>query len=533
MNNKSAKRFKEILKVLTKYGFKFLIDNKNSKDKKSPENLRRAFETLGPTFIKIGQILSSRPDILPLKYIEELSKLQDEVFPEKYEHIDKVFFNEFNKTIKDSFLYFDKNPLASGSIAQVHNAILIDGRKVIVKIQRPEIKEKIETDINLLYKIIKLSRNKFKNVLIDPEEALDELLFSTERELNFKLEYENMIKFKELNKNVNFCYVPYVVKSLSGTKVLTMEKIQGFKINDMAKLNEKKYDLQNLGEKLALFFFKQVFTDGFFHGDPHAGNLMILDEKICFIDFGIVGTILPGLKSLLNEIIIAIVQKDIDKLVFSIISLGVKKELIDRNKLYEDIEMFLVNYLYTSLKNIKISVLMTEIFKCAKNNNIVLPKDLILLVKSLIIIEGLITEISPEINILDVAIPFLKQNNRFYYFQGMNLEDIFMNSYNFTKNFSRLPMKTVELIDGILNGRAKIQLKFNKIDNSLNQLNKMVNRLSISIIVCSMIISSSLILNLNIGPKIYNVPLIGIAYFILFIFIGITLIISILKSGKL
>ncbi|WP_368489374.1 ABC1 kinase family protein [Clostridium sp. BJN0013] len=533
MNKKSSKRFKEILKVLTKYGFKFLIDTKNSRNKKSPENLRKAFETLGPTFIKIGQILSSRPDILPLKYIEELSKLQDEVLPEKYEHIDKVFFNEFNKNIKDCFLYFEETPLASGSIAQVHNATLKDGRKVIVKIQRPGIKEKMETDISLLYKIIKLSRNKFKNVLIDPEEALDELLFSTKRELNFKLECENMIKFKELNKNINFCYTPYVVKELSGIKVLTMEKIHGFKINDMAKLKKKNYDLQDLGEKLALFFFKQVFTDGFFHGDPHAGNLMILNTKICFIDFGIMGIISPELKLLLNQIIIAIVQKDTDMLVSSIISLGVKKELIDRNKLYEDIEMFLVNYLSTSLKNIKISVLMTEIFKCAKNNKIVLPKNLILLVKSLIIIEGLITEISPEINILDIAIPFLKQNNKFYYFEGINLEDILINSYNFTKNFSKLPMKTVELIDGILNGRAKIQLKFNKIDDSINQLNRMVNRLSISLIVCSMIISSSLILNLNIGPKIYNIPLIGIIDFMLFIFIGITLIISILKSGKL
>lgn len=530
MNKKYSKRFKEILKILTKYGFKFLIDTKNTK---SPKNLRRAFESLGPTFIKIGQILSSRPDILPEEYNEELSKLQDEVSPEKYEDIDRVFFSEFNKNIQDCFLYFEKTPLASGSIAQVHNATLKDGKKVVVKIQRPEIKEKMQIDINILYRIIKLAKNKFKNALIDPEEALDELLFSIEQELNFKLEYKNMIKFKGLNRNINFCYVPYVLEELSGVKVLTMEKIHGFKINNLTKLKSQNYDLQNLGEKLALFFFKQVFTDGFFHGDPHAGNLIISDKKICFVDFGIMGIISSNLKSLLNEIIIAIVQKDIDKLVSLIISLGVRKEFVDRNKLYEDIEMFLVNYLSTSLKNIKISVLMTEIFKCAKDNKITLPKNLILLVKSLIIIEGLITEISPELNILDIAIPFLKQNNKFYYFENINLDDLLITSYNFIKNFSKLPMKSVELMEGILNGRAKIQLKFNKIDDSINQLNKMVNRLSISMIVCSMIISSSLILNLNIGPKIYNIPLIGIGYFILFIIIGIALIISILKSGKL
>jgi ubiquinone biosynthesis protein len=201
--------------------------------------------------------------------------------------------------------------------------------------------------------------------------------------------------------------------------------------------------------------------------------------------------------------------------------------------LYEDVELFLINYLSTSLKNIKISVLLTEIFKCTKNNNITLPKNLILLVKSIIMVEGLVAEISPEIDILDIAIPFVKSNNKFYYFNDISLENMLINSYNFTKNSLNLPIKTVELIECILSGRTKIQLKFNKIDDSINQLNKMVNRLSISLITCSMILSSSLILYFNIGPKIYNVSLIGIIDFTFFILLGIILMISIVKSGKL
>ncbi|PRR84871.1 putative protein kinase UbiB [Clostridium luticellarii] len=521
------------MKVLTKYGFKFLVYTKNHNREKSPENLRKAFEELGPTFIKIGQILSSRSDILPSQYIKELSKLQDDVPPEKYEDINNVFFDEFNKNIEDCFLSFEKIPLASGSIAQVYNAVLKNGKNVIVKIQRPNIKEKIKTDIYILYKIIKLTKLKFKDSLIDPEEALDELLFSTEQELNFNLEAKNMYKFKKLNENINFCYVPYVIDELSGIKVLTMEKIYGFKINDIKKLQEGKYNLQDLGQKLALSFFKQVFTDGFFHADPHPGNLMICNKKICFLDFGIMGTISPRLKLLLNEAIMSIVYKDTDKLVSIIISIGVKKGLINRNNLYEDVELFLINYLSTSLKNIKISTLLTEIFKCAKNNNIVLPKSLILLVKSLIVVEGLVTEISPEIDIMDIAVPFVKSTNKFNYFDHMDIENILINSYSFTKSLSKLPTKTVDLINCILSGRTKIQLKFDKIDDSIKQLNKMINRLSIALITCSMIISSSLILNFNIGPQIYNVSLIGIANFIFFILIGIILIISIIKSGRL
>lgn len=529
MPKNSSTRFREIIKVLGKYGFKFI----RNRGKHSPENLRKAFEELGPTFIKIGQILSSRPDILPVQYVKELSKLQDDVPPEKFDDINKVFFSDFNKNIEDCFLHFEKTPFASASVAQVYSATLKDGRDVVVKIQRPYIKQKMDTDISILYKIVKLAKNKFKNSIVDPEEALDELKFSTTQELDFNLEAKNMIKFKFLNRNVAFCHVPYIIKELSKNKVITMEKIHGFKINDLKKLRLYNYDLDDLGKKLAISFFKQVFTDGFFHADPHPGNLLIQKNKICFIDFGMMGNISPSLKLSLNEIIISIVYKDLDKLVSVIMSIGIKKGLVDKNQLYEDVDNLLSNYLEASLENIKISVLIGEIFNCAKNNNITLPKDFILLVKSLIIVEGLVTEISPQIQILDIAVPFVKNSSKTYLLDSINLDDILMNSYNFTKNSIKLPTKFIELIDGMLNGRAKIQLKFNKIENSIKQLNKMTNRLSIALISCSMLISSSLILNSNIGPKIYNISLLGCIGMFISLFISLILIISIIKFDKI
>lgn len=529
MQKKSSKRFKEIVKVLGKYGFKFI----STRGKKSPENLRMAFEELGPTFIKIGQILSSRPDILPPQFINELSKLQDDVPPEKFEDINNVFFSDFNKNIDECFFKFDKKPFASASIAQVHNAILKDGRHVIVKIQRPNIKEKMETDISILYKIIKFTKNKFKDSIIDPEEALDELKFSTKQELNFDLEVKNMIKFKKLNSNVSFCYVPYLIENLCKNKVITMEKINGFKINNLRTLRKNGYDLKDIGKKLTISFFKQVFTDGFFHADPHPGNLLVNNNKICFLDFGIMGNISPSLKISLNKIIISIVYKDIDTLVSTIMSISIKKGLVNKNRLYEDVSNLLDNYLSTSLENIKISDLITEIFNCAKNNNIRLPKDLILLVKSLIIVEGVVSEIAPEIQILDIAAPFVRNSSKSYFLKNFNLDDTLVNYYNFTKNSIILPKKLVGLIDNILNGRTKIQLKFNEIDNSIKQLNKMTNRLSISLITCCILISSSLILNSNINPKVYGIPLIGFIGLIISLIFSIIIILSILKSGKL
>lgn len=532
MYNSSIERFKEIIGVLARYGFDHITDGKMKKQN-IPRNLRKAFEELGPTFIKIGQILSTRPDILPPEYIEELSHLQDNASPESYENINNVFFSVFHKNIDDCFLHFQKEPLASASIAQVHNATLKNGKEVIVKIQRPEIKEKIKMDLSILHRIIRLTKTRFSDALIDPEEALNELMSSTEQELDFKVEALNAKKFRNLNNSVAFCYTPYVIDELSSTKVLTMEKIYGFKINNFSKLKEGGYDLQDLGKKLVLSFFKQVFTDGFFHGDPHPGNLLINEGKICFIDFGIIGSLSDSLKSSLNDAIVSIAFKDLDKLVAIIMSIGIKKGFVNKNKLYEDIDYLFSRYVYTSLKNIHVSTLLQEIFNCAKNNNIKLPKDLILLVRSLVIVEGVAAKIAPDIQILDIAIPFVKNNSKLSLLEKINLDDILMYSYNFTRDLSRMPNRFIEIINTMLNGRLKIQMQITNLNKSINSLNKMINRLILSLIICSTIIGSSLILRTNIGPKIYDFPAIGLIGLMLSLCMSLVLLILIIKSGKL
>ena len=211
MRRKSVNRFREIVKVLGSYGFGYIVDSKFNKQSKRPENLRKAFEDLGPTFIKIGQILSTRPDLLSPDYIAELSKLQDNVPPEKIETINKVFFDEFSISTTDCFEKFNEKPLASASISQVHKAILKDGREVVVKIQRPDIAEKMKLDISILVRLIRLTKARFSDALIDPEEALHEILLITQLELDFNNEAKNINNFKDFNKDVAFLYVPYVV----------------------------------------------------------------------------------------------------------------------------------------------------------------------------------------------------------------------------------------------------------------------------------------------------------------------------------
>lgn len=533
MYKNTVQRFNEIVKVLAFYGFGYIVDSKFNKEKNSPENLRKAFEELGPTFIKIGQILSTRPDILPDPYIAELSKLQDSVPPEKFEDINEVFSKEFNESIDDAFVYFDEQPTASASIAQVHEAITKDGRSVIVKIQRPEIREKMQLDISILLRIVRLTKAKFSDALIDPEEVLMELLDSTKLELNFKAEAENIERFKELNKNVAFLYAPYVIKKYSSSRVITMERIIGFKITDIKKLQEGGYDLEDVGKKLILSFFKQVFEDSFFHADPHPGNIWIREGKICYLDFGIMGNLSKSLSSALNDIIVATAYKDIDQMISVLLSIGIKKGYVNRNRLYEDIEYLMDSYLSTSLRNIKISILLQEIFDTAKRNNIRLPKDLTLLIRTLVIVEGVAVKIVPDINILDIAIPYVKSRNRENFLKKFNFDELLITADSFVKDSARLPSKLIELSNSFLSGRARLQFEVRNLDEPVSNLNRMVNRMVFGLVISSMIIGSSLILNTNIGPKFYNISIIGILGFGFAGVMGLWLLISILKSGKL
>ena len=533
MQLNSVNRFREIVKVLASYGFGYIVDSKFSKQNKLPENLRRAFEELGPTFIKIGQILSTRPDLLSPPYILELSKLQDSVPPESIETVEKVFFDEFSISTTESFEKFYENPLASASISQVHKAILKDGREVIVKIQRPDIAEKMNLDISILLRLIKFTKAKFSDALIDPEQALHEILSITNLELDFNNEVKNINTFKNFNKDIAFQYVPYVVQDLCSTKVLTMERVHGFKVDDISKLLMAHYNLEDLGKKLALSYLKQVLQDGFFHGDPHPGNIFICDGKICFIDFGIMGCLSNSLKLTLNDMILAVAFNDINKMISALLSIGIRRGYVDRNKLYEDLDYLLANYLSVSLNNIQVSVLLSEVFDIAKQNNIRLPRDLTLLIRGLIILEGVIVTIAPDIKLIDIAIPYVKANNKFSILNHLDFNTLIMRSYSFIKDSSRLPSKLIELSDSVISGRAKLQLEHKNLNTPISELNKGINRLVFALIISSMIIGSSTILNSNIGPKIYNISIIGITGFITAALMGFWLLISIIKSGKL
>ena len=530
MKKKSRERFEEIVKVFAKYGFGYVVDSTINNNKNSPKNFRKAIEELGPTFVKIGQILSTRDDILPKEYIDELVKLQDSVFIQEISVIKDVFEDNIGKKIEDSFKYFNEKPMASASMAQVYEAVLYDGRKVVVKIQRPNISETMKMDIAILKRIVRFT--KINLSIVDPLDVLDEIEKSTKQELDFSIEGRNILKFKEMNKNVASVYAPDIIEEFLTKKTLVMEKIEGFKINDVKKIEEEGYDNKDVARKLALSYCKQIFEDGFFHGDPHPGNLLIYNGKICFIDFGIVGVLNENMKSWLNEAMISLATKDKEKIIEFILAVGIKKGKINKGSLYEDISYLFDTYLTASLKNIKIGVLLQEIFEIVKRNNIQLPSELSALIRGLVILEGVVAEVDPELEIISVVIGFVKSKNKLAILKELNQEELIISTYKFARDTMRIPSKTLELLTKINNDKANINFKISDVEKIMSNIDSMVNRLTGGLIVASLVISSSLIISNKVQPTYNGLSIIGIIGYGISFIIALIILVDMGKSTR-
>ena len=530
MRKKSRERFEEIVKVFAKYGFGYVVDSTINNNKNSPSNFRKAIEELGPTFVKIGQILSTRNDILPKEYIDELIKLQDSVPTEDISSIKEVFKESIGKNLEDSFKYFNEKPIASASMAQVYEAILFDGRKVVVKIQRTNIAETMRMDIAILKRILRFT--KINLTIVDPLEVLDQIEVSTKQELDFSIEGRNVLKFKELNKNILSVYAPDIIEEFLSKKTLVMEKIEGFKINDVKMIEKEGYDNKDVARKLALAYCKQVFEDGFFHGDPHPGNLLIYNGKICFIDFGIVGILNENMKSWLNEAMIALATKDKEKIIEFILAVGIKKGKINKGNLYEDISYLVDTYLTASLKNIKIGVLLQEIFEIVKRNNIQLPSELTALIRGLVILEGVVAEVDPELEIISVVIGFVKSKNKLAILKELNKEELVISTYKFARDTMRIPSKTLELLTNINNDNANINFKISEVEKIMSNLDSMVNRLTGGLIVAALLVASSLIISNKVQPTYNGLSIIGIIGYGISFIIAIIILIGMGKNNK-
>ncbi len=515
MKKNDKNRLKEIITLSTKYGFSNGFGN--------PKNFRLLLEDLGTTFVKIGQLLSTRTDLLSDEYIEELRKLQDNVPPTEFYEV-KTIINEDLGDIDDYFIEFDKTPIASASLAQVHYGKLKNGTEVAIKVQRPYIRENIMSDLDIIKKLSPVINLGPTNKIIDMEEVVNEFSIAIEKELNFLEEKENIKKFGLNNKSIKFIATPEVYEDYSSERIIVMDYIDGIKIDNVDMLINEGYDLDDISKKLVYNYFQQVFDHGFFHADPHPGNIFIKNNKIAYLDFGLMGKIDSSMVNKLNNILNSIVLNDMDQLANGILKIGIVVGDFDKNNLKKDIEIIYNKYIDESIYNYDIVNILNEIIQVTKANNIRMPKEITLLAKGMLTIQGVLNNLTKDLSIMEIALPFFKNKLVNEKLKNLDLFDIGLNAYGNIDSISNIPIKTNKILDKFIEDDLNLNIKLEYTDKQLHKMDSTINKIILSIIIAALLISSSLLV-ISSNMKSY-----GNIGFIFSAFLGGILVFSIFKS---
>ena len=369
----------------------------------TPKKLCDIIEELGPTFIKLGQILSMRSDILPKEYCEALKKLRSSVAPMPYSQVVSIVERSYGRPMNEVFSSFDEHALGSASIAQAHAAVLCSGESVVVKVQREGIHDIMSRDIMLLKQACKVLKYAPVGGLVDFNQVLDEMWIVAQEEMNFQTEAANLERFHALNEDVAFVTSPRLYREYTTTHVLVMERIDGISIDNHEKLLAEGYDLSEIGAKLADNYVRQIMTDGFFHADPHPGNIRIRDGKIVWLDMGMMGTLTERQRKLIGQAITGVARGDINLCRDAVMGLGEFKKKADKRQLYRDIEDLLDKYGSAELGSMDLAKVFEDLTDVMKRNGIGMPGSLTMLARGLATIEGVVADLSPEINVMSVV----------------------------------------------------------------------------------------------------------------------------------
>jgi ubiquinone biosynthesis protein len=500
-----------------------------------PERLRLALEELGPTFIKLGQLLSTRPDVLPGEYIAELSKLQDKVPPVATEAIAAQIVRELGSPVAELFTEFSPTPLAAASIAQVHRGWLPGGEAVVIKVRRPGIKQLIQTDIDILMGLAYLAeRHLASGEVINPVGLVQEFRRTISREMNFTREGHTIERFRENFAGDPTVYIPKLYRDHSGETVLTLEYVDGIKVSDFEQLRSAGYDLQTIAHRGADAVLQQVLVHGFFHGDPHPGNIFILpDNIVCFVDYGMVGRLDRELKLRIAELLTSVLERDVDRLIAILLYSG---ELVDEIRLPElkkALNDFIDDYYEIPLEEIKAGQLLAEFFELLIQFRIRLSPDLMLLAKALVTIEGIGRQLDPEFNMVAHLKPFMARLLREKTSPANLSRAGAMLVQDYGSLLKHLPRDLKELITRLNRNKFKIDLEHRGMDKLITDLDKSSNRLSFSLLIAALIVGSSLIMQTDKGPLLFGFPVLGLFGYSTAAVLGLWLAFAILRSGRL
>jgi ubiquinone biosynthesis protein len=550
---RSIQRIQEIARVLTKHGFGHFLERLDLarylpfhqvflKPKAVAEpttvgrRLARACEELGPTFVKFAQMLSTRPDLLPPDIINELKLLQDRVAPFDADIAKRIVAEDLGTSPEECFREFDVQPFASGSIAQVHNAVAKNGEKLVVKVKRPGIDRTLQLDMHILQGLAQAAERFLPELqAFHPTQIVEEFSRNLIRELDFINEASATARFGEAFADDPNVTIPRVRWDLTAPRVLALERIEATRITAVMDADDKRWDKSAVGKNIADAFFKQFFEVGIFHADPHPGNLLVLPPSgIALIDFGSVGVVDDELAGHLAIGLNAIVRKEIDIVIDVLADLGSVQPDTNRTLLRRDLSSFVDKYYGLPLKRLDMQTIFIELTDLLRRNDVSLPRDLVLMTKSLVEIWSIALDLDPELNLVEMLEPRLRTLLRERFTAQRLFKGVGISAWHFLNVFKNFPRQLRDLMRSMAVGQWRINVQHQNLETLANELDRSSNRLAVAIMVAAVVIGSSLVIRES-ETQLLGIPLstFGAVGFVFAGFMGIYLLFAVWRSGKM
>jgi len=553
-NYKNFARLVKILSVLGKYGFSAFLKRISDglgvipkgvvtmRQERSflgltePERLRLAIEELGPAFIKLGQILSLRPDIIPPKYAHELEKLQDRTSPVPFEVIRETVEEEFGTSISEIFSSIEEKPVASGSIAQVHRAVLKEGQEeVAVKILKPRTRKIVETDLNIIRLLVRLASGRIPEFqaynLTQIFGEFNDLLLA---QLNFLREARSIERFSHFFGGDDYVHIPRVYRGYTTESCIVMEFIDGVKISDLEALDRAGMDRRQIAKNGAMLALREIFDFGFYHADPHPGNLFVLPGNVIVpVDFGITGYIDEEGVLIIGNILLGLIDRDVERIIRYFKRYDFIGEDVDVKRLKIDLYDLIDETKDAPLSQISISSSIRAIFTITRKYRIRFPGEYFLIFNTLLESDGVGRMVCPDFNITEFSKPWVRRWAQRQYSPKRYMKDLFFLVEDLGYFAKLLPSEISVMLKRFRGGNIRLPIYHENLEKAVSEIDRTGNRLSFAVIIASLLLSSTILVQAKIGPFIRGYPVLGLAGFFIAFVMGLWLLLGIIRSGKL